>query len=117
MSDFITPDAVTTFKVQTRTQDIPISRRTGTPQDVTGQPLVFAGPIITAWASVMGFNVKFSDTEKEINNVLFRANIAFTPGDQSLVVRAATGIKDNSGVFDDDYEGFVTVQVTALLKA
>lgn len=65
-----------------------------------------------AQSFINGFNIGFTGTDHEI----FRQEINLSPprilsGDQAVEVTAYFALRDDSGTFDDDYNGFIDVGV------
>lgn len=77
----------------------------------------FDRDIESYWVSVVGQDVKFThSTEKQINRVLFEVDpFGKIINGKDIEITGKLGIKDGSFNFDDNYEGTLTVAVTAIL--
>jgi len=101
-------------KIDYRIVEIPLTRRRGSPQPVTGHA-DFRSEVLHAWYAVEAFDVRFSSTEKEIKLVNYTLT-DFSYSGRRVSVTGHVAIKDNSGSYDDDYEGKLKVRVFAMLK-
>jgi hypothetical protein len=88
-----------------------------------GEPRAVAGVarfdrrVEAYWVNVVGVDMQFTrNVEKQINRQMFKVDpIAKVINGRELEVTGMLGMRDGSGDWDDNYEGTITVSVTAIL--
>ena len=66
----------------------------------------FSRTIRKAEAVMKGFEVKFTRDDRELHHLHIDIDVEAVAGN-TVVVKADFGLRDKSGVFDDEYKGFI----------
>src|SRR5262245_23996278 len=103
-------------RIATQVVTLRVESSRGEPKAVTGVAR-FDRRVEAYWISVDGVDVQFSrGVEKVVNRQMFKVDpVARIANGREVEVSGMLGIRDGSGDWDDNYEGTITVAVTAVL--
>ena len=109
------PAGAVAQSIATKTVTLTIDKQKGEPRLITGKAM-FDKPVQAYWVSLVGADIRFADgKEKYINRSMFSVDpFAKIINGKEVEVSGKLGIRDGSGDFDE-YEGTLTVSVTAIL--
>jgi len=103
--------------IMTQVVTLKVEKSKGEPRLVAGR-VKFDRSVEACWLAVMGADIKYAQsTEKPFNRALFAVDpMPKVINGKEVEVSGKLGVRDGSGDFDDEYEGTITVAVTAILS-
>ncbi len=103
------------MSVQFKTVNVSIPAQTGLPVPKQGKTDAFESTVRHANACIQSWDVQYVNKDRAFYRALVKIDNVQINTDNSVQFDVSAGVRDHSGVWDDEYQGEVEVLVIAEL--